>query len=170
MVVDHEVLFFCSSSSVSVIRIVTFPGVDVDGDALCRPLVELHEDGGERRINDEGDQEEEGEEAEGAEEDEKRGGVEQQLLEKRLLLRLVRHFQKSRLRSLQDVILNGPAAGRRVPRRGGRRSADSSLQNTPKSQIASSLRSPLPFIISFILKFYSSSSLLLIHIRNVLGS
>ena len=65
---------------------VTSPGVDVDGDALGGPRVEIHEDGGEGRIDDERHQEEEGEEAEGAEEDEERGRVEEQLLQQRLLV------------------------------------------------------------------------------------
>lgn len=67
---------------------VTSPGLDVDGDALSRPRVELHEDGGESRIDDERHQEEKGEEAEGAEEDEERGCVEEQLLQERLLVQL----------------------------------------------------------------------------------
>lgn len=67
---------------------VTSPGLDVDGDALGGPRVELHEDGGESRIDDERHQEEKGKEAEGAEEDEERGCVEEQLLQERLLVQL----------------------------------------------------------------------------------
>lgn len=71
----------------------TSPGLNVDGDTLGWPSVELHEDRGEGGVDDEGDQEEEGKEAEGAEEDEERGRVEQQLLEERLFLLLfLRHL------------------------------------------------------------------------------
>lgn len=70
----------------------TSSGLNVDGDALDGSSVELHEDGGEGGVDNEGDQEEEGEEAEGAEEDEERGRVEQQLLQERLLLHFVRHL------------------------------------------------------------------------------
>ncbi|KAL2727614.1 hypothetical protein V1477_016890, partial [Vespula maculifrons] len=73
------------------IECFTSPGLNVDGDTLGGPSVELHEDGGEGGVDDEGDQEEEGEEAEGAEEDEERGRVEQQFLQERLLLLFVRH-------------------------------------------------------------------------------
>lgn len=70
----------------------TSSGLNVDGDALGRSSVKLHEDCGEGGVDNEGDQEEEGEEAEGAEEDEERGRVEQQLLQERLLLLFVRHL------------------------------------------------------------------------------
>mgnify|MGYP004590715755 CR=1 FL=1 len=73
-------------------RLFTSPGLNVDGDTLGWPSVELHEDGGEGGVDDEGDQEEEGKEAEGAEEDEERGRVEQQLLQERLLLLFLRHL------------------------------------------------------------------------------
>lgn len=55
---------------------ITSFGIDVDGDTLGGPRVEIHEDGCEGRIDDERHQEEKGEEAEGAEEDEERGRVE----------------------------------------------------------------------------------------------
>lgn len=51
-----------------------------------RPLVKLHEDGGERRVDDERHQKEEGEQREDAEEDEEGGDVEEHLLLERLLL------------------------------------------------------------------------------------
>ncbi|KYQ47893.1 hypothetical protein ALC60_13063, partial [Trachymyrmex zeteki] len=73
-------------------RFFTSSGFNIDGDTLGGSSFELHEDGGEGRVDNEGDQEEEGEEAEGAEEDEERGRVKQQLLQKRLLLLFVRHL------------------------------------------------------------------------------
>lgn len=75
----------------------TSPGLDVDGDALRGPRVELHEDGGEGRVDDERHQEEKGEEAEGAEENEERGCVEEELLQERLLVdRLLLHCRWAR--------------------------------------------------------------------------
>lgn len=73
-------------------RLFTSPWLNVGSDTLGWPSVELHEDGGEGGVDDEGDQEEEGKEAEGAEEDEERGRVEQQLLQERLLLLFLRHL------------------------------------------------------------------------------
>lgn len=105
----------------------TSPGLNVDGDTLGWPSVELHEDGGEGGVDDEGDQEEEGKEAEGAEEDEERGRVEQQLLQECLLLLFVRHLgeQTAVLVSMMHpidvvfvvVVLGVLAARRHVGRR-----------------------------------------------------
>lgn len=87
-------------------RLFTSSGLNIDGDAFSGSSVELHKDGGEGGVDNEGDQEEEGEEAEGAEEDEERSSIEQQLLQERLRLLFVRHIGEQTAVLVSWMLLN----------------------------------------------------------------